>query len=251
MSAQSILNREAPLTHVFLIRVELDLSTRLHTEVAKEGATVQVLEQVQALALKSSCLLVIERLKQLAPKGLVLELQNLVCRQDLERRYCYIYLSLSEPCVVADKLMKEVSECIRAAFASGSLMPEHLLSGKPAIGFELSRLTQLSHLPGPAHAIKADVHYVVETDVEEGWWDEITNWYAQEHLPGLASVPGCVVANRYLNLDAGPRSFACYDLVSQDVLVSPEWLAVRATPWSSKARPHFLNTKREVFPLVL
>ena len=76
---------------------------------------------------------------------------------------------------------------------------------------------------------------------------EISAWYDQEHMPGLAAVPGCAHAQRMLNHDHGPLSLACYDLVTEAALNSPPWLAVRATAWSDIARPHFTNTKRTMF----
>ncbi len=100
-------------------------------------------------------------------------------------------------------------------------------------------------------------HYVVETDTDTGWWDEIMRWYDTEHMLGLARVPGCVSAMRLINLDARceandnrPRSFACYDLTSPDVLTSAPWLAVRHTAWSDVARPHFTNTLRTMMTII-
>ena len=100
-------------------------------------------------------------------------------------------------------------------------------------------------------------HYVVETDTDEGWFEKITDWYDQEHMPGLAAVPGTISAMRLVNHDAkhetndnSPRSFACYDLTSPDVLTSPEWLAVRHTAWSDIARPHFKNTLRTMMTVI-
>ena len=81
----------------------------------------------------------------------------------------------------------------------------------------------------------------------EGWLDEMMRWYDREHMPGLAAVPGCVRAQRFINLDAGPKSFACYDLVTRDTLGSPPWLAVRNSEWSGRVRPNFRNTKRTMF----
>jgi hypothetical protein len=103
-------------------------------------------------------------------------------------------------------------------------------------------------------------HYVVETDTDAGWWGEIVRWYDAEHMLGLAHVPGCVSAMRLINLDAKceegdagdnrPRSFACYDLASPDVLASAPWLAVRHTAWSDVARPHFTNTLRTMMHII-
>jgi len=91
-------------------------------------------------------------------------------------------------------------------------------------------------------------HYPVQTDPAPGWEEEIALWYAQEHMPGLAMVDGCVRAQRFTNHDHGPTSFACYDLTAAEVMGSPAWLAVRATDWSSRCRPHFTNTLRTRFP---
>jgi hypothetical protein len=114
----------------------------------------------------------------------------------------------------------------------------------------LSRLQGLLDLEGASVTLLASAHYTVETDPEAGWSDELGRWYAEEHLPGLSRVPGCVRARRFANLDYSPESFACYDLVSLDVLASPAWLKVRQTPWSDLCRPHFTNTLRTRFEKV-
>ena len=55
------------------------------------------------------------------------------------------------------------------------------------------------------------------------------------------------VAQRFRSLDGTPRYHACCDLARADALGSPAWLAVRATAWSSRVRPAFLNTTRTLF----
>ena len=122
----------------------------------------------------------------------------------------------------------------------------HRLTGHKA---DVSRLQLAMRRPGVEHA-SPKVHYVVETDPEEGWHDEIFRWYDQEHMPGLAEVPGTVQAQRFLNLDHGPLSFACYDLTHAEVLTSSAWLAVRASAWSDICRPHFTNTLRTMFKII-
>jgi hypothetical protein len=115
---------------------------------------------------------------------------------------------------------------------------------------QVSRLQAMMHLGAACPPEAASTHYVVETDPEAGWDSEIFKWYDKEHMPGLARVPGCLVARRYLNLDHHPRSFACYDLVNLEVLKTPAWLAVRASAWSDICRPHFTNTLRTQFQSV-
>ena len=114
----------------------------------------------------------------------------------------------------------------------------------------VSRLEPRLDVPGASHGRSPSHHYVVETDAEDGWMDEIARWYDEEHMPGLAAVPGCVRAIRLISHDRGPRSFACYDLDGIATFGSPPWLAVRGTEWSSRTRPHFRNTKRTMFEVI-
>lgn len=92
--------------------------------------------------------------------------------------------------------------------------------------------------------------YMVETDVKPDAQRDFDSWYETEHLPGLAAVPGTVAARRYVARDGAPRYYACYDLAQREAFGSPAWLAVRATPWSDRVRPNFINTKRTMFRLV-
>lgn len=113
----------------------------------------------------------------------------------------------------------------------------------PGAGWHL--LQPLQRVQGPSHAEQAGYHYVVETDVPPAREEEFNAWYREEHLPGLAAVPGTVGAYRFLRqAGRGPRYVACYDLLSPQVTQSAEWLAVRHTPWSSRVRPWFFNTRR-------
>lgn len=112
---------------------------------------------------------------------------------------------------------------------------------------EVSRLQSVMQLEGPAVGTAPTCHYAVETDIEQDWREEVYRWYNLEHLPGLAQVPGCVRAQRWINIDHGPASFACYDITGPEVLSSAAWLNIRGTAWSSQCRPHFRNTLRTLF----
>lgn len=115
---------------------------------------------------------------------------------------------------------------------------------------QVSRLENVFAVEGSDGGAKAAWHYVVEMDPETGWMAEIARWYDAEHMPGLAAVPGCIRAMRFLNHDHGPFSLACYDLTQQETLNSPAWLAVRASAWSDITRPHFTHTKRVMFQVL-
>lgn len=112
------------------------------------------------------------------------------------------------------------------------------------------RLEALMEIDGAAKGKPATHHYVVETDVARKADADLNAWYDQEHLPGLAAVPGTVRAARYRNLDGGPRYHACYGLAARETFESAAWLRARATEWSSRVRPAFENTRRAMFRTV-
>ena len=114
-------------------------------------------------------------------------------------------------------------------------------------GSSLTRLACTVDLPGASHGADAPFHYVVETDVVPEHEADFNAWYDEEHLPGLAAVPGTVRAARYVCRDSSPRYHACYDFAWQEAFGSPAWLAVRATDWSARVRPSFRNTARTMF----
>ena len=114
-------------------------------------------------------------------------------------------------------------------------------------GMVVDRLECVLDVPGASIGARRVLHYVVETDAADGWLDELERWYNTEHMPGLAAVPGCIRARRFINHDHGPHSYACYDLARVGVTESLPWLAVRATPWSDRVRPQFRNTRRTMF----
>jgi hypothetical protein len=104
-------------------------------------------------------------------------------------------------------------------------------------------------VPGASAGAAATHHYIVETDVLPAQEDDFNAWYDDEHLPGLASVPGTIRAARYLDATGSPRYYACYDLASLATFRSAAWLPHSATAWSSRVRPGFRNTRRTMFHL--
>lgn len=151
--------------------------------------------------------------------------------------WAYVYAHLAAPAQVA------AQDVARLVQSWSDLCPH-------AAQIDVSRLELVQDLPGRSSGAVATRHYAVETDPEAGWDEELARWYAQEHMPGLAAVDGCIHARRFLNHDQGPRSHACYELVTEDTLGSPPWLAIRGTAWSSRVRPHFTNTRRTMFEVV-
>ena len=109
------------------------------------------------------------------------------------------------------------------------------------------RLERVFDVRGASSGATPLYHYAVEMDPEAGWLPAISDWYDEEHMPGLASVPGCIHASRYLNHDGGPLSLACYDLITPQTKGSPPWMVWTNTEWSSRMRPKFTNTLRTMF----
>ncbi|MEJ8851529.1 hypothetical protein [Variovorax rhizosphaerae] len=144
----------------------------------------------------------------------------------------------------AVRAWRALDGAMRYLYASGSMLPSGAIAGFQE---DWLRLSCVQELAGASAGHIAMNHYVVETDVLPEFEEDLNAWYAQEHLPGLASVPGTVRAARYVDATGSPKYYACYDLVSADILGSPAWLAVRATPWSSRVRPAFRNTRRTMF----
>jgi hypothetical protein len=134
--------------------------------------------------------------------------------------------------------VEQLENLVRAVSARCALRADTVTAARLALAFERGAL---------GAGVAAPFHYVVETNAAQGWFDEMVRWYDTEHMPGLAAVPGCIRARRYVNLDGGPLSCAAYDLTSPAVLTSAPWLAVRATDWASRVRPHFRDTVRTVF----
>ncbi len=152
--------------------------------------------------------------------------------QPQKQVYAYLYLSKRRSCTMGE-----------AASLQSSLQDTFPLLDN----MHVSRLEQVFSIDGASKGSTPVFHYVVEMDPESGWMPELSQWYDTEHMPGLAKVPGCIRASRFLNHDHGPLSLACYDLVTEETLGSEPWLAVRGTPWSDRMRPKFTNTIRTMF----
>jgi len=148
--------------------------------------------------------------------------------RDLARQWLYGYAWLSTACQAPDALSRRLAALLDETW--------------PTSRNEVFSMTPVQAIAG-AQAGAAPFHYVVETDIDPAIEADLTAWYEQEHLPGLAAVPGTRMTRRFVfsNAEGGQRSLACYDLASTEVKQSEPWLAIRATAWSSRVRPHFKN----------
>jgi hypothetical protein len=103
------------------------------------------------------------------------------------------------------------------------------------------------------HAAPADTPwlYIVHTDIPDDIVGEYNEWYDQEHLPRLVTVPGVLRARRYTATSGNPRYLTAYELTDPNAFESPEGLKARKTPWTAKMRSLFHNTRRRMCRLVL
>jgi len=91
---------------------------------------------------------------------------------------------------------------------------------------------------------------MVWTDIDPEFEAEFNDWYDEEHLPRLVTVPGVARARRYVAADGvSPRYLTAYDLTIRDAFESPEGLKARKTPWTEKMRSLFHNTRRKMCAL--
>ena len=242
------------LTHRLLLTLKLPVRAQSLVEpgsvstffaVATESGLAGQVEQVLGRQLEQAGDL---QLSNVATVVLDAPLQTMQPAQVQPSLLVLVYLDWREPQMVSSAQLAALQVMLQGYFSRGlasewaSIAPDSPLE----MMLSLSRLELKLDLKGHDWGQEAFVHYVVQTDVENGWMGEIEAWYDKEHMPGLAAVPGCRGAQRLINHDSGPRSYACYDLVSADVLTSSPWMAVRGTAWSSMARPHFINPQRWV-----
>ena len=93
--------------------------------------------------------------------------------------------------------------------------------------------------------------YIVHTDIPDHIVDEYNQWYDNEHLPRLVTVPGVVRARRYAAVTGSPKYLTAYELTDKDAFESPAGLLARKTPWTAKMRALFQNTRRSMCRLIL
>jgi hypothetical protein len=86
--------------------------------------------------------------------------------------------------------------------------------------------------------------YIVHTDIPEDIVYEYNQWYDEEHLPRLVTVPGVNRARRFVCEGQSPKYLTAYSLDDPDAFESPEGLIARKTPWTAKMRSLFFNTRR-------
>lgn len=144
-------------------------------------------------------------------------------------------------------LFSRESAAVNAAVLSRAAEEAATLPSLEGAKIAAAKLLPVFDRPGASRTVAPQFHYVVEMDVAPEHEADLNAWYDKERMPGLAACPGTVRARRFRNPDGSPRYHSCYDLTRTETLTSPPWLAMRATAWSGRVRPHFRNLKKTIF----
>lgn len=116
--------------------------------------------------------------------------------------------------------------------------------------YRIRRLLRLHTIGDPVAGPQQRWHYTSQTDVPVETDDEFNRWFDEEHLPGLAAVPGTVRASRY-RTDGSPRYLAGYDLSRAEVQGGGAWSAAVSTPWRDRIHREFVGPRRLMFERLL
>ncbi len=104
---------------------------------------------------------------------------------------------------------------------------------------------------GEPPARDASYLYIVKMDIAAEFEQEFNEWYSQEHVPGLASTPGCLRARRFRAVEGKPKYMAVYELENPGVPSSAAWAKARDTAWTERIRPHIQHLERRFYQLIL
>ena len=83
---------------------------------------------------------------------------------------------------------------------------------------------------------------MVWVDIPKEHESEFNNWYNEEHLPEITSIPGVLNAARYEAVKSGPKHLACYELESPAVVSSSAWTDRKPSEWAEKIGPRIIGT---------
>jgi hypothetical protein len=88
---------------------------------------------------------------------------------------------------------------------------------------------------------------LVKTNIPADIEVDFNGQYDKEHVPALASVPGCLQARRFLAVDGQPKYMAVCELENPEVIKSTAWAKSRDTAWTEKIRLHMQNLEHRVY----
>jgi hypothetical protein len=87
---------------------------------------------------------------------------------------------------------------------------------------------------------------LVASNVKPEAQADVREWYAKEHIPNLAGVPGTVSARFFHSLGGTHNHIALYEIETVETCASAAWKQAIDTPWSERMRPHLGDKLRLV-----
>ena len=83
---------------------------------------------------------------------------------------------------------------------------------------------------------------MVMADIPADKEEDFNQWYNEEHLKELMSIPGVLNAARYEAIRSGPKHLACYELESPAVIETDAFKNRPRTEWGARVSPSLIGT---------
>ena len=83
---------------------------------------------------------------------------------------------------------------------------------------------------------------MVMADIPADKEEDFNQWYNEEHLKELMSIPGVLNAARYEAIRSGPKHLACYELESTAVIETDAFKNRPRTEWGARVSPSLIGT---------
>lgn len=119
----------------------------------------------------------------------------------------------------------------------------------------------LAHPPSALYNENTPAPFLIfmSMDVKESGLEELDKWYAEEHIPLLAKVPGWIRSRRFVLKDSGirgldvpeekvpPKYLTIHEYASAPDFGGKEFQAAVNTPWRTKVMESVVARERRVF----
>jgi hypothetical protein len=76
---------------------------------------------------------------------------------------------------------------------------------------------------------------------------DFNDWYDNEHVPDLLSVPGVLSARRFVASQGQPKYLLLLEVASTSVLDSPSYAAIRNAARTESMRPYMQDLIRNIY----
>jgi hypothetical protein len=106
---------------------------------------------------------------------------------------------------------------------------------------------------GPGPLASAGVLFAMHLQPATQWYQALTEWLHGEHFARQSAMPGVAWGLGYESVAAPTAVFNLWSVAREDVVDSPEWLAVRNTEWWDRISGAFASgpLRRAIYRRVL